>query len=163
MRTVDIYSRKLIAEQGITVPQLLCLCKLDDLGALAVRDLATAVNLSPSVTTGIIDRLVKQGFCARDRSVRDRRKVFISLTDKGREVVASAPPLLQDHFAEALDTLSELERATIACSLDTVATLLEKRAPEDVRMRAPAAPVLTVDALEPSPRGTTGPAQERDR
>ncbi|PHQ79434.1 MAG: MarR family transcriptional regulator [Phycisphaera sp.] len=40
----------------------------------------------PDVTR-LIDRLEKTGLCERQRSVTDRRKVFITITPKGKDVV----------------------------------------------------------------------------
>lgn len=126
VRSVDIYSRKLAQESGVTVPQLLCLLKVDELGPLTLKDLSEEVFLNPSTLVGIVDRLENAGLFTRERSVRDRRRVRISLTDAGRELVASAPSPLQDNLARKLDSLPELERATIALSLEKLLELMQE-------------------------------------
>lgn len=128
MRAVDIYSRKLAQDHGVTVPQLLCLIKLDELGALALKDLAAEVYLSPSTLVGIVDRLEQRGWLMRERSVRDRRKVRLSLTEDGRELVSRMPSPLQDTLSDSIEKLPELERATIALSLEKILLLMEPHA-----------------------------------
>lgn len=125
LRSVEVYSRKLAHEHGVTVPQLICLLKIDELGALTIKELSEEVFLSPSTLVGIIDRLEKQELIGRRRSARDRRKVRISLTEKGMGLLEKSPSPLQDSLASAIDNLPELERATIALSLEKVTGLME--------------------------------------
>lgn len=140
IRSVDVYSRKLADEHGVTVPQLLCMLKVDELGPLTVKDLAAEVFLNPSTVVGIVDRLERVELFFRERSVRDRRKVRISLTEKGKALVAQSPSPLQDKLANAIENLPELERATIALSLEKIIALMESEEPGLVE--AEPAPVL---------------------
>lgn len=125
IRAVDIYSRKLAQNYGVTVPQLLCLLKVDELGPLTIKDLSEEVYLNPSTLVGIVDRLEKAGLFTRQRSVRDRRRIRISLTEAGQEMVAKSPSPLQDTLAGKIDALPELERATIALSLEKILDLMQ--------------------------------------
>ncbi len=126
VRSVDIHSRKLAQEFGVTVPQLLCLLKVDELGPLTLKDLSEEVYLTPSTLVGIVDRLENAGLFKRERSVRDRRRVRISLTDAGRELAGHAPSPLQENLANKLDLLPELERATIALALEKLLDLMQE-------------------------------------
>ncbi len=125
IRSVDIHSRKLATEFGVTVPQLLCMLKIDEIGAMTLKELSREVYLNPSTLVGIVDRLEKQGVFARERSVKDRRKIRISLTAKGREMLARAPSTSQESLGRRIEDLTELERATIALSLERILELLE--------------------------------------
>lgn len=49
--------------------------------------IADNINVSMSTATGIVDRLVKNGYLKRERSEQDRRVVVIKLTDKGKKVI----------------------------------------------------------------------------
>lgn len=124
-RSVDIYSRRVSQRYGVTVPQLICLLKIDEMGALSIKELSSAVNLSASVVVGIVDRLEKQQFVMRERSVRDRRIVRVLLTDKSKDLISNSPSPLQENLKNAIADLPELERATIALSLEKVCALME--------------------------------------
>jgi DNA-binding MarR family transcriptional regulator len=52
------------------------------------RKLATALGVSPSNVTGIIDRLVVQGLVTRNDDMGDRRVVFLRTTKKGEALIA---------------------------------------------------------------------------
>lgn len=124
MRAVDIYSNKLAHSHGVTVPQLVCMLKIRELGPLTLRELAQEVYLSPSTVVGIVDRLERSRLFTRSRSERDRRKVRIELTEEGQRMVASTPSPLQDSLSASLAELPEEERATVACSLERVLELM---------------------------------------
>ncbi len=144
IRAVDIYSCRLAQEHKVTVPQLMCMLKIDELGAMTIKDLSEEVYMSPSTLVGIVDRLEKNKVLFRERSVKDRRKIRISLTEKGKEMVAKSPSPLQDALADAIEDLPELERATIALSLDRIIEMMEtKKLPMGA---ADAAPILETGA-----------------
>ena len=136
IRGVDQHSTRLAQRDGVTVPQLLCLLKIDECGSMTVKDLAEAVFLSASTVVGIVDRLEKRGYFARERSVRDRRQVRIHLTDAGRALIARTPSPLQDALVRSIEALPELERATLALSFERVLELMHL--PDE----APMAPIL---------------------
>ncbi|MDD5698057.1 MAG: MarR family transcriptional regulator [Victivallaceae bacterium] len=125
IRGVDIYSRKLNSRFGLTTPQLLCLHAIKGTEAATLSDLAKAVNLGGSTVNGIIDRLEDKNYVVRQRSTHDRRKVYLIMTEAGREVVRQAPSLLQDKLSSALAKLSPLEQLTITRALEQVVELME--------------------------------------
>ena len=124
-RSVDIYSHRVSQKYGVTVPQLICLLKINELGPLSIKELAHAVNLSASVVVGIIDRLERQQHITRKRSSEDRRIVRVSLTEKSKALIANSPSPLQENLKHAIARLPELERATIALSLEKVCALMD--------------------------------------
>lgn len=120
-----MHSRKVNTKFNITVPQLICLYSLSRHPQQTMSQLADDVSLSRSTINGIADRLEAKKLVKRRRSEKDRRQVFLDLSDKGLELVKNAPPMLQDTFANELANLPELEVAAIALSLDRVVTLME--------------------------------------
>jgi DNA-binding MarR family transcriptional regulator len=141
IRAIDIHSRKLAAKHHVTGPQLCCLMTIAENGPTTATAIAQDVYLSASTVVGILDRLQEKGLVQRERDSKDRRLVFVTVTEKGRELVASAPSPLQDKLAEALKDLPELEQTTIALSLDRIVELMEARV-------LPAAPLLETGSIE---------------
>ncbi len=159
IRSIDSYSKRLATQCGMTVPQLLCMLKLDELGPLTIKDLSREVFLSPSTLVGIVDRLEKAGALARERSVRDRRRVRITLTEKGKEMVASSPSPLQENLVDAIDQLPELERATIALSLEKIIECIDTPVAETIDDIT--APILESSAdLQAGGRDTASPVDQ---
>lgn len=124
IRAVDIYSRKLNSEFKITAPQLICLYSVSREDGLTLSELARKVDLGISTVNGIVDRLEDKQLLTRRRSEEDRRRVILSITDKGKDVAKSAPSLLQDRLADSLKQLPDLEQAAIAFSLERVVELM---------------------------------------
>lgn len=144
VRSIDSHSKQLATASGMTVPQLLCMMKLDELGPLTVKGLSEELFLSPSTMVGIVDRLERAGVVARQRSVQDRRKVHVKLTEVGLRMLAMAPSPLQAELVEAIDKLPELERATIALALEKLISCIES--PERTADSLPTAPILAPSA-----------------
>lgn len=127
VRAIELHSKKLAANYQITTPQLVCLTKLREGGSNTASALSKLVHLSPSTLVGIIDRLEEKELAQRERDQKDRRYVNISITEKGKQLVAQAPSPLQDKLSSALDHLPELEHLSIALSLEKVVDLMEAR------------------------------------
>ena len=125
IRAVDIYSRKLNTELGLTTPQLLCLHALAKSKSMTLTDLAKTVNLGVSTVNGIIDRLEAKQYLTRKRSSGDRRKVSLEISLTGKEIVSKAPSLLQDKLSTSLSQLPESEQMAITESLELVVELME--------------------------------------
>ena len=125
IRAVDLHSRKLSAQHRITGPQLVSLLSVEEHEPVTPSTIARDVHLSPSTVIGILDRLEAKGLVRRQRDLRDRRLVRVSLTDQGKELAGNAPSPLQDRLAEAMGELPEAEQATIAESLDRIVEMME--------------------------------------
>lgn len=56
-------------------------------GELSAGDLAEHTNLTTGAITGVVDRLVKRDYVTRNFGTVDRRKVFVTLTDKATNLL----------------------------------------------------------------------------
>lgn len=124
MRATDIHSRRLSKTWGLTVPQLLLLQAIRDLGAVSISRLSSELSLSQATVTTILDRLESRQLVARQRSDKDKRVVHALLTDEGREILAAAPRPLQDRFSDRFQRLEDWEKSMIVASLQRVANLM---------------------------------------
>ena len=70
---------------------------------LRMNELASAIVLSRSGLTRLVDRLEAEGLLVRERSASDRRGAFAALTEKGVEAMRLAWPVyakgIEEHFA----------------------------------------------------------------
>jgi DNA-binding MarR family transcriptional regulator len=71
----------------ITMPQFVVLEILSHHGESKMTDLANLLDVTTAAMTGIIDRLVRDGYAARGHDKDDRRIVRVSLTRKGEKIV----------------------------------------------------------------------------
>ncbi|MDF2446633.1 MAG: Transcriptional regulator, MarR family [Moraxellaceae bacterium] len=124
IRAVDMHSKMLQQAQDITAPQLVCLLALVRQGPLTLKALSQAIDLSPSTTVGVVDRLEAKGFAARTRSETDRRQVLVSSTVAGEAAAQRAPFPLQNRLVERYRDLPELEQATLTLALERLVALM---------------------------------------
>lgn len=127
MRSMDISSRQLIGERGLTTPQLLCLQNLGEHGAMTSGMLAQMVSLSPATVTGILDRLELRGLVTRERRPEDKRHVLVTVTDAGAAAADAAPSRLAQRFADALAHLPEDDRSEVLRVIQYLADLADVR------------------------------------
>ncbi|MDD3953363.1 MAG: MarR family winged helix-turn-helix transcriptional regulator [Lentisphaeria bacterium] len=124
IRSVDLHSREMVQRFQITTPQMVCLSVVSESQGITLSKLADSVSLCASTVTGIVDRLEARGLVRRRRASNDRRKITLVITAAGRQLIAAAPPLLQDKFSARLSALPELEQVTIALSLERIVDMM---------------------------------------
>jgi len=124
-RAIDLHSKKLARDFDLTVPQLVCLREIAVQGIATPSALAREVSLSQGTVTGILDRLGKAGLITRERSQTDRRRIHVTLTPRGREVLETAPSSLAEQFSAQLGAISEGEQGMIDFVLQRVVSLFE--------------------------------------
>jgi len=126
VRSVDIESKKIEKEYGVSIPQVLCLNFLHDSPNFQSTqdEIRRFLNLNPSTVSGITYRLEKKGLLARLPKSGDKRLVNIALTSAGDKLLNTIPSLLHDQLSEKLQKLGENELAKVEQSLDLLIKLL---------------------------------------
>lgn len=127
MRSINLESKKIQKEYGVSIPQILCLNYLENSENFQAshKDITKFLNLNSSTATGIIYRLEKKGYLARLPKGKDKRLTYIVLTGKGKDLLDSIPSLLHDKISDKLDTLQEDKRKQIIETLDLIIKLLD--------------------------------------
>ena len=125
IRATDLHSRKLGKSTGLTTPQLVIITAIGQKPESTVSDIAKAVSLSLATVTTILNRLEASGLVNKVRSTIDRRRVILSLTEKGLAVLNEAPKPLQDRFAERFNKLESWEQHQIVAAIERVATMMD--------------------------------------
>ncbi|MGV3489142.1 MAG: MarR family winged helix-turn-helix transcriptional regulator [Tuberibacillus sp.] len=77
-------------DHDITFVQLFVLRVLSKKNQLGLNELSQELLLSNSTMSGVIERLVTAGLVVRERSEKDRRTIFVRLTEKGRNIEKAA-------------------------------------------------------------------------
>ncbi|MGD1822591.1 MAG: MarR family winged helix-turn-helix transcriptional regulator [Pleomorphochaeta sp.] len=123
-RSIDIHSKKLKKKFGLTGPQLMVLKAIARNSNMQISAIAKDISLSQATVTSILDRLETQGYAKRQRSLIDKRKVNIVLTEKAEEVLKTNVNLFQEDFYEKFNKLEKWEQMMILASLDRLGSLL---------------------------------------
>lgn len=140
IRAVDVQSKRVAKETGLTIPQLVVLQAIADLGEVTSGRLSAQVSLSAATVTTILDKLEARGLVERYRNAHDRRVVHARLTTAGAAKLAQTPALLHVRFTDAFGQLPAARQSEILDALEAVADLLDPESTD-------AAPVLEVGRL----------------
>ena len=127
IRAIDIHSRYLSKHFGLTGPQLIILRELIKAGEMSPGKLAASVSLSQATVTGITDRLEKRRLITKTQNKMDRRRVVIRPTDACRELLAQAPPPIQESFLDQFDQLKDWEQSMILSSLQRLVQMIDAK------------------------------------
>ena len=123
-RSMDLHSRSLVQTHGLTGPQATLLNSLTG-GPMTAGELANRINLSQGTVTDILNRLETRGLVYRQRDNADKRRVIVSLTHLGDEIVTNSLPLMQALIAERLKELPEWEQSQLLAALQRIAHMME--------------------------------------
>jgi DNA-binding MarR family transcriptional regulator len=106
---------------NLTIPQMKCLSYISRHGKTNLSGLAAGINVTPANVTGIIDRLVEQGFVARIHDSADRRVVWLSVTEKGESTLSNLREGRSGKMRELLERLSDKELSVVSQAFDILA------------------------------------------
>lgn len=90
---------------------------LDGLGGGNVSALSAALDMLPSTTSRLSDRLAAAGLITRTVSPVNRRATLLQLTHAGREVLAELARVRAAGLAEIAERMTEGERAALLTGL----------------------------------------------
>lgn len=93
--------------------ELFAILLVDRYGEIIMSQLADYTDIPMSTATGIIDRLVKNGYLKRERSDADRRIVTLQLTVKGKEYAERFKAILSGYIERIFSALDEDEKALL--------------------------------------------------
>ncbi len=101
-RASDLQLRKL----GLGLQEYRVLRCLYVKGACTMTEASRAVIMSPGGLTPLIDSMEKKGLVVRERSSKDRRIINLSITEKGKKVLADSNVTLMDFIRRLLENKS---------------------------------------------------------
>lgn len=140
-RAIDLHSKRLQRETGLTTSQLLVLEAAAKLATPSPSNIAKEVQLSQATVTSLVDRMERNELILRQKSSEDRRVVEVLLTDKGRQMMELAPEPLQAGFLREYRKLERWEQHQLVGSMQRIAVLMDA---EDID----ASPILTTGELD---------------
>ncbi|MFX1489839.1 MAG: MarR family winged helix-turn-helix transcriptional regulator [Promethearchaeota archaeon] len=85
--------RRVVKVESLTPPQYSILTELWKSDGKQFKELASACCCSPSTITGVIDTMEKNELVYRENNPSDRRSLLVKLTEKGKEIQSSTPPI----------------------------------------------------------------------
>jgi DNA-binding MarR family transcriptional regulator len=111
----------------LTLPQYRTLAALANHGPQTSGGLAELLGVDPSTVTRMCDRLVRLRLLRRDSQLGDRRTINVSLTARGREVVAKVLRRRRSELGGALRAMEPQRRGQLVALLDEFGSALQRQ------------------------------------
>lgn len=140
VRALRLSSRAVERAIGISGAQLFVLEQLDEEPAESVNELADRTSTHQSTVSIVVGRLAERGLVNREPAEEDARRMEVSITALGRELLAAAPETAQGRIVAALRRGSPDEVKALA---DALAALVREMGLSD----APAPMFLEEDGV----------------
>ena len=86
----------------LTVPETSALARLDRNGPATSSELARVEQISPQSMGATLSALEARGLVTRDPDARDGRRILLSVTDAGRQLLRDKRDARTEHLARAL-------------------------------------------------------------
>jgi DNA-binding MarR family transcriptional regulator len=141
VRAINLESKRIEKEYGISIPQLLCLKFLNEQNSFQAthKELKDYLQLNASTVTGLINRLEKKGLVAKLPSGGDKRRIPVTITAKGAEMLENIPDPLHEQTSNSLKELDPGKREELEKAFRLI---IEFLGIEDID----AAPIITAEA-----------------
>jgi MarR family 2-MHQ and catechol resistance regulon transcriptional repressor len=112
--TVDSYLMPKLESAGLTPSQFGVLEALYHIGPLCLGELARKLLKTSGNLTMVVGNLQKRGLVTRTRQAADRRFYLVSITEKGRKLIAQVFPRHVERIVGAMSALSAAEQKSLA-------------------------------------------------
>ncbi|MEE9167518.1 MAG: MarR family transcriptional regulator [Candidatus Neomarinimicrobiota bacterium] len=109
-----------LSDIGITASQHAVLSALAYKDGLSLTQIARRVFLDNPATTGLVDRLERDGLVERHRVSSDRRVINIYLTTKGKSILNTIDGIATNLDMDVMSVLSHTERKTLRSMLNRI-------------------------------------------
>jgi DNA-binding MarR family transcriptional regulator len=105
--------QQIIPDVQLTATQFVVLCAVEACAACSLSEIVKQTAIDQATVRGIIDRLKSRALLAVRHDERDRRKVLVSLTREGRELVRTTVPFAFEITDKTFDGFNPAERTAL--------------------------------------------------
>jgi len=120
IKSISLSMPKEIAGLRLTESQVLTLSSLSGREVWKMTELSESVNINLSAMTGVVDSLVKNDLVERKRDVKDRRRVLVHLTPRGKKIASKIRTTRKRKIRSTIEYLDEDRREAIISGLEKV-------------------------------------------
>jgi DNA-binding MarR family transcriptional regulator len=124
---------------GVTAQQRLLIRCVGKYPGVTAGQLAGLLHIDPGTASATLKRLEEKRLIQRRRDPRDKRRVALGLTARGREIDRPIEGTVEEAAERMLGQVTAAEAATVGAMLERLTSLLEandaRRAPAALRQR----------------------------
>jgi DNA-binding MarR family transcriptional regulator len=110
----------------LTLSQLKTVFTLDRTERVTISELAQHLGVGSAATSVLVDRLVRLGLAGRTEDPADRRRTFVRLTPRGRDLVAELRHGGREGLRQVVSALSTADRAALVQGVGAAVAVAER-------------------------------------
>ena len=110
--------------------EIFAMLLIDKRKEITMTELAEYIHSPMSTATGIIDRLVRNGYIKRERSEQDRRIVVLMLAEKGLLEITRLKELISSYINKVAESLTQDEIQVLTGVISKVINILNTESSE---------------------------------
>lgn len=110
--------QQFIPDTQLTAAQFVVLCAVEQSGACSLSEIVKQTAIDQATVRGVIDRLKSRHLLAVRHDQTDRRKVLVSLTPEGVELVQTMVPFACDISEKTFKGFNPAERMALVYLLN---------------------------------------------
>ncbi|MEQ6388485.1 MarR family transcriptional regulator [Bacillaceae bacterium S4-13-58] len=126
LRNKLISPSEAVKDTKLNPTQFFILLTLNDHGKRPTTELGKKLSILKSNVSPLINGLLEQGYVERSHSEKDRRVIYIDITQKGRDFVKDRKQKMQEKVRNELTFLEEDDRNKLEEAVHVVHTMLSK-------------------------------------
>lgn len=115
-----------VAAPQVTTSQMVTLMRIYEKATIRLGVLSEEMHVSAPTITGVVDRLVRNGYLRRTHDEKDRRAINVELTNKGKGLVENLLTEINKRWYKILTRLTEEERENYLRILKRIVEVLGK-------------------------------------
>lgn len=112
--------------------EIFALLFLDKRHEVTMTELVEYINSPMSTATGIVDRLVRNGYVKRDRGEMDRRIVILKLTEDGNRFIKNLKDIISQYLDMVLNDLTEEEKEFLTHIVIKIVKNLQRKLDDNI-------------------------------
>lgn len=120
------YLKQYSSTKNVNKTQLRALLFISNYGDISMTELCTKLNIEKGSLTSMVDDLTNKEYVIRNRDLKDRRKFFISITNKGNKLALDFIESFSTKLEEKLSKLTHEEQKRYLEAITTLHEILNK-------------------------------------
>ncbi len=110
LRAVTVRGENILTGGDLALSHIVVVDILSEKGECTMGEIAAALNFTMSAATAIVDKMVQKRLVKRERDIKDRRVVKVSLVSGGIKVAKKVHAFRRDITKDLFSCLSSRER-----------------------------------------------------
>ncbi|MNE73936.1 Transcriptional regulator SlyA [compost metagenome] len=124
--------QQLVTREGVTIGHWYYLRVLAEQDGLVQRELSKRVGIAATTAVPALDDMEKHGLVVRQRDTKDRRRICVYLTPKGRRLLDEMLPSVAAMLEQSIAGVSSKDMTTFYKVLGQITENLKHHSDDDI-------------------------------